>query len=266
MGGSLGRALKALPSPPHVRALSADPSELNEGVEAGVLDQIARGSGELLKDLDLLVYTTPLEVTLNLLGVHRPFLEPDTVVTDVVSLKVPLLARMVELDLEKHYVGSHPMAGGEGSGFGASRAELFRGARVWMVRGEAPRGIFRGVRDFWVGLGARPEPIGAETHDRLMAWVSHLPQLTANALALALENAGFRRDQLGSGGLDMTRLAASNPEMWKDLFRAAPEEASTALKKLEEALADLRELLERGRADQIGTRMASTRNWTEKSR
>lgn len=264
MGGSLARALKGLPIPPHIRASSLDPEDLEAGVAAGAVDEGATDPATLLSDRDLVVYATPLGATLALLEEHRPFLESETVVTDLVSLKRPLLSRAVGLGLEGRYVGSHPMVGGTGSGFGHASPDLYNGGRVWLVAGQgvSARPV-RAVRVFWEALGARPAEITARSHDESMAWLSHLPQLTSNALALALKGAGFNRDQLGSGGSGMTRLAGSAPGMWKDLFEAAPESLPEALEAMERSLAALRELLLEGDTPGVARRMAETRAWVE---
>lgn len=266
MGGSLARALKGLPIPPHIRASSLDPEEVEAGVATGAVDEGGPDPAALLKDRDLVVYATPLGATLTLLEEHRPLLESGTVVTDLVSLKGPLLARAMGLGLEGRYVGSHPMVGGTGSGFGHASPHLYKGGRVWLVTGPgvSPRSL-GAVRVFWEALGARPADITARNHDEAMAWLSHLPQLTSNALALALKGAGFTRDQLGSGGNDMTRLAGSAPGMWKDLLEAAPESLPEALEAMERSLAALRELLVEGDTPGVARRMVETRAWVEES-
>jgi prephenate dehydrogenase len=264
MGGSLAGALKRLPLPPHLRVLSLDPEEVRAGVAAGVVDEGTEDPSALLADRDLLVYATPLGSTLSLMGEHRPFLDPGTVVTDLVSLKVPVLARAAELGLENRYVGSHPMVGGTGTGFAHARPELYRDGRVWLVRGPgcgpAPMEDLAG---FWETLGAFPAEISAQDHDESMAWVSHLPQLTSTALALALKEAGLTRDTLGSGGRDMTRLAGSAPGMWKDLLQAAPESLPGALESVEGWLGALRRKLLRRDAEGIAKDMTETRDWVE---
>jgi prephenate dehydrogenase len=122
------------------------------------------------------------------------------------------------------------------------------------------------LESFWRSLGAEPASIDAETHDRMMAWVSHLPQLTANALGRILAEAGFTREELGTGGRDMTRLAGSAPEMWTDLFSSAPEDLPGALAAMETALGDLRRLLDAGELREIAEWMARTRAWSEGER
>jgi prephenate dehydrogenase len=103
----------------------------------------------------------------------------------------------------------------------------------------------------------------AEEHDRRMAWVSHLPQLVANALAGALDAAGYSRDELGPGGRDMTRLAGSNPEIWRDLLEASAPVTGTGLTSVSNALNILADLLARREVDRIAEFMARTRSWKE---
>jgi len=264
MGGSLARALKNLPEPPHIRALSENAEDVRAGLEEGAVDEGARNPEHLLRDRDLVVYGTPLRATVDLLGRHRPFLEPEAVVTDLASLKDPVLTRVQDLGLQDRYVGSHPMVGGTGSGFGASSVDLFRGARVWVVPGSGgDSGITGRLLELWGSLGARPRVVGAGEHDRSMVWVSHLPQLTGNALAMALEGAGVARSRLGSGGLDMTRLAGSPAEMWMEILQGAPSDLSRALEALGNAVEELRGLVDREDWEGVGDRMRTTREWVE---
>jgi prephenate dehydrogenase len=264
MGGSLARALKGLPAPPHIRALSPDPADLARGIEAGVVDEAFREGKGILEDRDLVVYATPLRATLGLMEAHRAHLRPGALVTDLVSLKAPLLLRAQELGLENRYVGSHPMVGGTGSGFQHSVDDLYRGARVWVVPGpEAPEGAVGRVRGLWASLGARPMEVGATEHDDSMTWVSHLPQLTGNALALALGSAGYRRDRLGSGGRDMTRLAGSSPELWKEILEGAPGTLLQALEAMVGALDRIRALLEARDWEGLEELMRESRDWVE---
>jgi prephenate dehydrogenase len=264
MGGSLARALKRLPDPPHISATSRDPEEIRAGLDAGVIDEGPGSPERLLQEIDLLVYATPLKATLSLMATHRQFLPASAVVTDVVSLKVPVLTRAEELGLQGRFVGSHPMVGGTGTGFEHSSDMLYQGARIWLVagsKGGVP--LFERIRTFWLDLGGRPAEISMTHHDELMAWVSHLPQLTSNALTLALKRKGLTHGHLGSGGRDMTRLAGSGLEMWRDLLAAAPGSLPRALEAAEEALAEFRALLSSGDLDGITDRMRETRGWVE---
>jgi prephenate dehydrogenase len=263
MGGSLARSLKALPAPPRIRGLSGDLDEAREAVATGAVDETTEDVQAFFSDLELVVYCTPLAATLDLFELHQPFLDPGTLITDVASLKAPLLERATSLGLGEVYVGSHPMAGSEETGFAASRAGLYGGARIWMVAGEAPQTAFERIQALWSGLGGVPVLIDAQEHDTLMSWVSHLPQMASTALAQALGSAHLPREDLGPGGLDMTRLAGSSPEMWIDLLEQAPASLSGALEALEEALSRIRTLIDEGRGSELKTLMQQAQEWSK---
>jgi len=261
MGGSLARALKTLPNPPHLLGLSNDPGELESGIEAGILDLTSGPASVLLEDRDLVVYATPPSVTLELLGEHVPLLGPQTIITDLVSLKAPLLARAREVGVGDRFVGSHPMVGGTGSGFAHSTDGVFQGARVWVTPGGARLEHIGRCEALWEGIGAHPARIDAEAHDEMMAWVSHLPQLTSNALALTLKEAGFGPGDLGPGGEDMTRLAGSGAEMWREILKLGPETLLAGLDAVEGNLARIRALLAAGGLEEVELLMRGTGKW-----
>jgi prephenate dehydrogenase len=264
LGGSVARDLRRLPERPLVRALSRDSRELEAARAEGVVDEVAEDAVSFCAGLDLAVYCTPLNATLELLTAHSPHLREGVVVTDVASLKTPLRDRTEALGLAEAFVGSHPMAGGEGSGFHASREGLFEGARIWLVSEGARPEVATRIRSFWHALGGQPSFIDAGEHDVLMARVSHLPQLTATALALVLESNDLGRHDLGPGGRDMTRLAGSGPTMWRDLLEHAPTALPEALEALENHLARLRAFLREGRADAVEDLMKQTRAWSRR--
>jgi prephenate dehydrogenase len=264
MGGSLARALKALPEPPQIRAASLDPEDVRAGLASGAVDEGSDVSEAVVRDRDLVVYATPLTVTLRLLEEHRAAIGRESVVTDMASLKGPVAARAHEVSLEAQYIGSHPMVGGTGAGFEHSRDDLFQGARVWITAGsEVVRDSVDRVRGLWRDMGARPAGIGALEHDESMVWLSHLPQIASNALALTLRDAGFERAHLGTGGADMTRLAGSAPEMWQDLLTMAPPSLDIALAALTAALEGMRRLLEARDFKGIEELMRETRSWVK---
>ncbi len=263
MGGSLARALRRLPETPSVVALSNDAVELKKALDLGIVDRTENDPGAFLEGLDLVVYCTPLNATLALLSHHEGLLGPTTAITDVVSLKVPVVEQAQALGLQGRFVGSHPLCGGEGSGFDASREDLYSGSKVWVVPGEADSTIVGFIEDFWRSLGSKAVSIEAAAHDTLMAVVSHLPQLTANALALTLEDLEVFRTDLGPGGTDMTRLAGSSADVWTDLFEHAPAALNDALVTFEGRLAEIRTLVEAGKGEDLRDLMQKTRAWSK---
>lgn len=266
MGGSLARALRDLPDPPVVLGVDPDPVAGAQALDAGAVQSFDPDGSALLGDAQVVVYAAPPGVVPDLLATHRPHLGRDALLTDVSSLKGPVQRAAAEVALGGRFVGAHPMAGGEGRGFTASRSTLYRGARVWLTAGEE---VAPGYRDraesFWSALGGDPRWIDAEEHDRRMAWVSHLPQLVANALAGALDAAGFLPGDLGPGGRDMTRLAASSPELWRELLPHSAAVTGTGLTSVSRALNVLADLLARREVDRIAEFMERTREWSART-
>jgi len=263
IGGSLARALAALERPPRVTGWSPDASDAAAAVEAGVLAEQVTSRAAALRDAEMVVLAAPLGASLEALELVAREAPPDATITDVVSLKSPLEAEAAVRGLGDRWVGAHPMAGGERSGFEASSASLFEGTVTWIVPGRATGAAKTRVRALWSAVGARPTEIGGEEHDRMMALVSHLPQLTANALATVLSDHGLGPTRLGSGGRDMTRLASSAPSMWADLLRASPPELVEGLRALAGQAEAIAEALERGDVDAICESMERTRRWRE---
>lgn len=239
IGGSIARALRGLADPPVVAASSLDAEELRAAVSEDVV-QISAGADHIAASSELVVYATPPEVTLALLEAHAPLWRADALVTDVASVKRPVIERARALGLGARFVGCHPMAGGERAGFAAARADLFLGASVWITT-VGPEGDAAGrtLESFWRALGAKPMRLEAEQHDRLVAWTSHLPQISATALAAAIAASGYAPDALGPGGRDATRLAESPAALWEQILLANADLLQDPLLALEGALGRL---------------------------
>jgi prephenate dehydrogenase len=150
---------------------------------------------------------------------HRGRWRPEAVVTDVASLKLPVMTAAADAGIQNRFVGSHPMAGSEGRGFGAARRGLFRDTRVWLTAEAGAEGAVERVEALWRLAGAEPLMIDPQVHDERMIAASHLPQVLSSLLAVVLESRGTPRSELGPGGRDMTRLAGSAIEMWLPLLR-----------------------------------------------
>jgi len=261
MGGSVVRALAQLPNAPRVLGTSPDARD-RAGAEQVAGVRVAAEARDVIPEADLIVYAAPLGPILEMLPAHAPLIRDDAVVTDLAGLKRPVLERAFEAGLGDRFVGAHPMAGGEGSGFEGGRADLFRGARVWLcAHGGVERRAAIRVEHFWSDLGARTEWTDPKSHDELMEKVSQLPQLVANALALALERKGVKAGELGPGGRDMTRLAESPAHMWRDLLAHTGPEVAALLREVTRSAEEIAAKLEAGEMDAIGELMAQTRRW-----
>ncbi len=246
IGGSIARALRGLSSPPEITASSLDAQELEAAVSEGVV-QRAGTPERVATTADFVIYATPPAATLAYLESHASRWREGVLVMDVGSVKRAVVERARALGLAERFVGSHPMAGAERAGFGAARADLFAGARVWLTPlGAEGEAAALAAEALWRAVGAQPLRIDAEKHDRLVAWTSHLPQLSASALAAAIAASGYAADTLGPGGRDATRLAASPAGLWEEILLANADLLEDPLLALEGALGKLIEAL-RGR-------------------
>jgi len=260
IGGSLARALRRTDKAPRVVAFNRSRDAAERALADGVIDAVADTAGEAAEGQDLVVYATPLDVALEMMRAHSGEWG-DATVTDVVGLKGQLLREAEKLGFAARFVGSHPMAGGTATGYGASTADLFSGETVFVCGGKAEGERIKAVESMWQALGARLRPIDAEAHDRLMVWASHLPQLISNVVARAMAGAGLAVSDLGPGGRDLTRLAESSPEMWTGLFDQASEENVLAIDSVQAGLAAVRTALAESSKEEIAELMRATQEW-----
>jgi prephenate dehydrogenase len=217
-------------------------------IDVAIADPIAA-----CKNSDLVLLATPVGGIIELIEKLGPHLSPETLLTDVGSTKSAVVRAAQESFGDqgaRRFLGGHPMAGKENSGIEFADAELFKGA-VWFltpVKGQAARAnsiaAFSAlIRKF----GVKIISLDAAEHDRLCAWISHVPQMVSTALASALvEEYGENARLLEAGGRalrEMTRIASSPYSMWRDIAITNKQPISDALLKLEQELAHIRENL-----------------------
>jgi len=262
MGGSLARALSALEERPRVVGWSPLGAERDAAANAGALDDAPAEWRDAVSGADLVVVAAPLAASCELIEGLADATPAETTLSDVASLKVPVARAAAEAGVQDRWVGSHPMTGSEESGFSASRPDLYQGARVWTVAHGSAQDRAERVGGFWRSVGARPAAIDPADHDRLMALASHLPQLVSNALAGVLSRYDVAPDQLGPGGVDMTRLAASSAGMWRDIFEHASPELVRGLDELAESVRRIADTLRKGDLETIERLMDETKRWS----
>ena len=259
IGGSLARALVA--QGVDVRGWSTSTSDRDLAAEAGI--RIAGGVSplaELCEGTTSVVLAVPFG---RIAEVARAVLEvalPPTRIFHVGGLQ-----RREALGADeatwRGVVGTHPLSGSHDHGFAASRANMFVGATVCIEDRLDLRGR-RAAEWLWRTAGAhRIDYRPASDHDRLMAWVSHLPQLTATALAATLAEWLPAAAPIGPGARDTTRLAASSLEMWLPILRRAPHDTVDALRALEQRLAAIRSAIEQTRWDAVSAEWRAAREW-----
>lgn len=223
IGGSFALALKAAGAVASVTGVGRGRANLEAALAAGVIDRIARDDREALDGADLVLLAMPVGQMGPVMARIAPLLDARTVVTDAGSTKrdVVALAHVHLPHCLDRFVPGHPIAGAERSGASAARADLFQGRHLILTpQAETAPASVRMVREAWETCGMRVSEMTADAHDRALAAVSHLPHVLSYALVdeLAGRPDAERLFALAAGGFrDFTRIAASSPEMWRDI-------------------------------------------------
>lgn len=218
MGGSLARSLRASPKPPRILAATLDTRDAEAALSAGAVDQVI-DADDAISQADCIVYAVPVAATVTLIGRHAGRAPTDALIMDLASVKGPVVRAAEAAGIADRFVGAHPMCGSEQSGFAGARADMYLGARIWLVPASGAAPVQR-AETFWRSLGGRPVRTEAAAHDRAVAWSSHLPQLVSSSLATALREADLSGADLGPGAMDMTRIARSSADLWADILEA----------------------------------------------
>jgi prephenate dehydrogenase len=225
---------------------SPEPSEGVQALKATAITELADTPARAVRGAELVVLAVPPRPALDLIAQLASALESEALLTDVCSVKAPVVKQAVASGLGDRFAGGHPLAGTHESGFGSARPDRFRGCVVYICETGSANGhrAAGSIAGFWEDtLEASPVRIDAEAHDQQLAWTSHLPQAVAYALAKSLADRGLGAVSYGSGAKDTTRLAASNPEMWVDILLYNQAAVSEALGLTEGVIAELRRLL-----------------------
>lgn len=247
IGGSLALALRRAGYCQEVVGSSRDAQHMRRAVELGVIDRFDTDPAQAVAGADMVVLAVPLGAMATVWQAIHGELAADTVVTDVGSAKASVVAAVREGAgaLPANFVPGHPIAGNERSGVGAASADLFQGRRVILtpLDNTDPWACAR-VQAMWEAAGALVEALGLGDHDEILAATSHLPHLLAFALVDSLAGMGERDEifRYAAGGFrDFTRIASSDPVMWRDICLANGEALLQVLDRYQAELAELRE-------------------------
>ncbi len=253
IGGSLGLALKKRRLARRIIGCDRAPV-LERAQKCGAIDVGLTHLAEAVIGSDLVVLAAPVIPILDLIDRLGPSLSEKTLVTDVGSTKADVVQRAAKSfgkNAGNRFLAGHPMAGKEQAGVEFADADLFDGA-AWLFTPLPKQNVHAGLRGEFIHcvekIGAKVGVLGAREHDRLCAWISHLPQLISTALAASLvEEFGPDAPVLDVGGRalrEMTRISGSPYSMWRDIAITNRKNLSDVLHKLEQRLAHIRENLD----------------------
>ena len=253
IGGSIARAARAQGVAGEIVTTARSARTRARVTELGVVDRVAETNIDAVKDADLVVLCIPVGACGPVAREIAPHLKPGAIVTDVGSVKGAVVRDMApHLPAAVHFVPAHPVAGTEHSGPDSGFAELF--INRWCIL-TPPEGSDAGavarLRAFWTALGARVEIMTPDHHDLVLAITSHLPHLIAYTIVGTAEELGQVTSsevmKFSAGGFrDFTRIAASDPIMWRDVFLANKEAVLEMLGTFNEDLSKLTRAIRRG--------------------
>ena len=263
IGGSLALAAKQAGAVQTVVGVGRSEASRTVARARGLADRVAEDLASGVPGADLVVLAVPVREIVRLLPEVARLAEPGCVVTDVGSVKGPIVAAGDAAFPDGRFVASHPIAGKEQAGPAAARADLFHGANWILTPGPQTRpDLGEKVAALCAAVGARVRRMDAAWHDEVFATVSHLPHLVAYALmdgVLATERGGERL-RFSAGGLrDFTRVAGSDPVMWRDIFLMNREPVLRALAGYQDALERLAAAIRDGDGAALEARLLQAR-------
>ena len=240
LGASVARAARARSAAKRIVLWARRPEVRLELRNQSWCDAIADTPEEAVREANLVVIAAPVDRIVPLAGQISSSLPVGGIVTDVGSVKgeIARLAHAALAPLQRHFVGSHPMAGSEKTGWEHGTDNLFAQRTCFVTPlAETDSRALETVVAFWRELGAEVVTVSPDQHDEIVAHISHLPQVIASSLCafLATKNPAWR-NYAGGGLRDTTRIAASDPQLWRSILEQNRDEVLRALRQFEDEL------------------------------
>ena len=249
-------------------------TDLNYLVETNMLDYVSSNISKDISSADMILIATPVAQINSILKTIYPHLSETTVITDVGSTKLNVLneAKLNLKDKYNQFIGSHPIAGSEKNGAKAAELDLFKNKNIIITEENlSSTDDLKKLTSFWSSLGGIVSKMTAEDHDQIFSTVSHLPHLLAFNLVNLInkkKNKEVLLNFAASGFRDFSRIAASSPEMWRDICLANKESILQDLILFEKEINELKSFLELNDEDNLEKYLknASTtrKDWSEK--
>ncbi|MGD9480527.1 UNVERIFIED_ORG: prephenate/arogenate dehydrogenase family protein [Roseateles sp. XES5] len=266
IGSSIARAVKAKSLAKTVTISSRSQETLDRARELELGTDYVRDAGKAVEDADLVIVSVPVGASGKVAEEIAPHLKPGAIVTDVGSTKASVVAQMLpHMPKTVHFIPGHPLAGTEHSGPDAGFAELFEGR--WCILTPVhgtDKDAKRKLAAFWEALGSKVDEMDTEHHDKVLAIVSHLPHIiaynivgTADDLETVTESEVIKYS--ASGFRDFTRLAASDPTMWRDVCLHNKDAILEMLARFSEDLAYLQRAIRWGDGEKLFDLFTRTR-------
>ncbi|EJC81518.1 prephenate dehydrogenase [Rhizobium leguminosarum bv. trifolii WSM2297] len=266
IGSSLAYDIRRLGLAREIVVATRSPDTLKRAEELGLGDRYTTSSADAVRDADLVIVSVPVGASESVAKEIAASLKPGAIVTDVGSTKASVIAQMLpHIPAGVHFIPGHPLAGTEKSGPDAGFPGLFEGRWcIFTPVAGTDEAAMKRLRGFWEALGSKVDEMDAEHHDKVLAIVSHLPHIiaynivgTADDLETVTESEVIKYS--ASGFRDFTRLAASDPTMWRDVCLHNRDAILEMLARFSEDLAYLQRAIRWGEGDKIFELFTRTR-------
>jgi prephenate dehydrogenase len=233
-------------------------ANLKKAQERGIIDSGSTDLKTAVTGSDLIVLCTPVGVLVERVREMIPFLQDGCIITDAGSVKGPLVEEIDALVPKTiYYVGAHPIAGGEQSGLEVAREDLLTGAKCIITpTADTQAEALERVTEFWAEVGVQTLTMDAHEHDTVFGALSHLPHVVAYALMNTVANVktashGDILSMSGGGLKDITRIASSDPVMWRDICLKNKLPVVTLINQFQSALENIKTLIEQDQAEAL---------------
>lgn len=220
IGGSLAKALKLRAGVERIIGIDPDSDQLKPAISTGIINEGYKKPGEYLKDCSMVIVCAPVPKCAQLVIDISEYINGYCVVTDAASTKADIVKTIKTSGKNIRFIGGHPMAGSERSGFAYSREDMFENAYYLIIDDKDDPDAVEKVRNLAESIGSIPIITDHDTHDDAVAVISHIPHVTAAALVNLLDESRGTElaRQIAAGGFrDVTRIASSQPALWRDI-------------------------------------------------
>jgi prephenate dehydrogenase len=257
IGGSLARDIRQLGLAETITGFGRNPDRLKKACKMGIIDAWETDFARGIAQADLIIIGTPVLMIPQQVLEMLPHVSQGAIITDVGSVKTAIVEQIEPaLPPGVFFIGGHPIAGTENSGFESAIQGLFKSRACVLTPTACTDSLsLKRLTEFWLAVGARVVQMDAKTHDMIFAGISHLPHMVAFSLVNAvtdMENFENQILQYSAGGFrDFTRIAASDPAMWRDIALMNRDHILNALNFFEKSLAVLKQNIADGNADLI---------------
>jgi len=275
LGGSLAQALKKGSRDIEITAFGRDPGKIRPALEDGCVNSIGDAANPDLTGVGLVVVSVPVIASVAIIRsiLDNPTLNEKALVIDVGSVKEEIVRSVAGHDRAAQFIGCHPMAGSEKSGYEYVDADLYDRSSVIITPHEKNRPVdIDTIAGLWQSLNARTVVVPPELHDLVVACTSHLPHMVSCAVAEQLMKSGLKEQLgedlasfIGKGFMDVTRIAAGSPDMWREICLMNREKISDAMSDIIAGLVSLKGVLERsnGSGDELLRYFTDIKNFRE---